>query len=102
MVAILSRVCLLRICHRALNDELQIDPMRRGVIVLQLDSKSPARRYQFVAPGDVIKVVNGNGVDRVVDLASALENPSEQYVYQIERRGRTQECIIIPNRSFPL
>ncbi|GHF24579.1 serine protease [Kordiimonas sediminis] len=82
------------------NDELQIDLLKSGVIVLKVDRKTPAGRYQFLMPGDILHGVNGVTIDKVADVETALEDTTDQYVYQIERRGRMQECAIVANRSF--
>ncbi len=82
------------------NEELQIDTFRKGVVVLNVERRSPSARYQFVIPGDVILSVNGINVDYVADLNDAIDETAERYVYQVQRRGRVQECIVVPNRSF--
>ena len=81
------------------NDELQIDPFATGVIVLKVDARTPSARYQFLLPGDKILAMNGRAVEMVEDVTDALEDRADQYVYQIIRRGRAQECTVIPNRS---
>ncbi|WP_417457535.1 Do family serine endopeptidase [Kordiimonas sp.] len=82
------------------NDELQVDPFLKGVIVLEVDRRTPAGRYQFLSPGDILLGINGNRIDYVADIDAALEEDAERYIYQIRRRGQQQECMIIPNRSF--
>ena len=82
------------------NEELQIDTFRKGVVVLEVERRSPSARYQFLIPGDVILAINGNTVDYVADLNDVIDETAERYVYQIQRRGRVQECIVVPNRSF--
>ncbi|UTW56976.1 Do family serine endopeptidase [Kordiimonas sp. SCSIO 12603] len=81
------------------NEEIQVDPFLEGVVVLRVERRTAAGRYQFVAPGDIILGVNGNTVERVEDLASLDEN-AERFVYQVQRRGRVRECVIVPNRSY--
>lgn len=82
------------------NEELQIDTFLSGVVVLEVGSRTPARRYQFLIPGDVLMRINGVAVELVDDLNAALEDGAERYVYQFRRRGRMRECTIIPNKSF--
>lgn len=82
------------------NEELQINPFLNGVIVLEVERRTPSARYQFLVPGDIVLAVNGNRIEYVADLNEAIEETAERYVYQIRRRGRVQECIIVPNRSF--
>ena len=82
------------------NDELQIDPFLTGVAVLEVDRRTPAGRYQFLMPGDILLTINGTKVDLVADLDRALTEDEDRYVYQIRRRGQPLECLIVPNRSF--
>ena len=80
------------------NEELQIDPFIRGVVVLEVERRSPAGRFQYLVPGDILRQVNGSGVDYVEDLDAALHENEDRYVYQVQRRGQLLECGIIPNR----
>lgn len=82
------------------NDELQIDIFLKGVVVLEIDRRTPAGRYQFLVPGDIVLGMNGNRVETVSDLMDALAEDQENYVYQLRRRGQNLECMIVPNRSF--
>ncbi len=82
------------------NEELQINSFRKGVIVLEVERRSPSARYQFLIPGDVLLAVNGSPVSKVADLDTVIDEAAEQFIYQIQRRGRVQECTVIPNRSF--
>lgn len=82
------------------NEELQVNPFLKGVVVLQVGRRTAAGRYQFLAPGDILLAVNGNRIDRVADLETAIDENDERYVYQFRRRGRVRECQIVPNRSF--
>jgi len=82
------------------NEELQIDSFLSGVVVLEVGSRTPARRYQFLIPGDVLLRINGAAVERVADLDTVLEEDAGRYVYQFRRRGRVRECAIVPNKSF--
>lgn len=82
------------------NEELQVDSFLRGVVVLDVGNRTPARRYQFLIPGDILLAVNGNRIELVDDLEGAIDENAERFVYQFRRRGRIRECIIVPNRSF--
>lgn len=83
------------------NEELQINTFLTGVIAIEVERRTPAGRYQFLVPGDVVRVINGQAIATVEDMTSALsEESAESYVYEIQRRGRIQECRIIPNRSY--
>jgi len=82
------------------NEELQVDSFLKGVVVLKVGDRTPARRYQFLIPGDILLAVNGNRVDYVADVSDAIDESAERFVYQFRRRGVVKECVIIPNRSF--
>lgn len=83
------------------NEELQIDPFAQGVVVLRVDARTPAARYQLLVPGDVLLAVNGNTVEYVDDLTVAIPEGEDRYVYQVLRRGRVQECMLVGSgRSY--
>ncbi len=82
------------------NEEIQADPFLKGVVVLKVERRTAAGRYQFLAPGDILLGVNGTQVERVDDFSEALDESAERFVYQFRRRGRVRECIVVPNRSF--
>lgn len=82
------------------NEELQINTFRQGVIVLEVERRSPSARYQFLIPGDVLMAINGTEIEYVADLDAALDENADRFLYQIQRRGRVQECVVVPNRSF--
>ncbi|MEX0300081.1 MAG: Do family serine endopeptidase [Kordiimonas sp.] len=82
------------------NEELQVNPFLKGVVVLKVERRTAAARYQFLVPGDVLLRINGAGIEYVSDIANALDENAERYVYQFRRRGRVRECQIVPNRSF--
>ena len=81
-------------------DELGIDPLSSGVIVLELQRGSPAARRQFVRPGDIVLALNDERVTTAEQLDGLLTEPQQQYVYRLNRRGRTIECGILGSRSF--
>lgn len=76
------------------NEELQIDPFLKGVVVLKVDGRTPAARYQLLAPGDILLAVNDVEVSRVEDIATAIPENADQYLYRVQRRGRIQECLL--------
>ena len=82
------------------NEELKIDPTLSGVIVLQLQRRTPASRYQFVQPGDLLLEINGKSIDRVRDVVDALGDLESEYRYRLNRRGNIQECLLVPNQSY--
>ncbi len=82
------------------NEEIHLNPFLQGVVVLKVAGRTPAARYQLMVPGDIVLKMNGNPIERVEDFNAALEDTVERYVYQIQRRGRIRECVIVPNSSF--
>ena len=83
-----------------LAEELGWNVMETGVIVMEVDTRSPAGRRNFIRPGDVILSLNGTAINLVEDLSAVLEEPSEDYIYELRRQGRMIECGIIGGRSF--
>ena len=81
-----------------LSEEIGIDILEAGVIVLEVDVRSPAGRRNFVRPGDIFLSLNGVPIDLVSDLVTALETESEDYIYELRRQGRTIECGLIGSR----
>ncbi len=57
----------------ALADEMQMDMMARGVIVLSVGENSQAARFGFMA-ADVIRQINGARIGTVAELQRALAN----------------------------
>ncbi len=83
-----------------LSEEIGLNVLEAGVIVLEVDQRSPAARRNFVRPGDIFLSLNGVPIDLVSDLVTALETESEDYIYELKRQGRTIECGLIGSRSF--
>lgn len=81
-------------------DELGLDTMASGVIVLEVSRRSPAGRRQFVRQGDIFLSMNDLEVAEVGDLQALLGEPHEDYIYRLRRGQRVIECGIIGNRSF--
>jgi serine protease Do len=76
------------------NDELQLDPFLRGVVVLEVNPRTPAGRYQLMAPGDILVSMNGIDINRVEDLNDAIDAGEGRYVYRFRRRGQLAECLV--------
>lgn len=68
----------------AFADELGIDTLETGVIVLEIASGSPAQRLR-VRPGDRIAKINGRDVRNVQELQGLLRNTGQWTV--VLRRG---------------
>jgi len=76
------------------NDELQLDLFQTGVVVLELEDRTPAQAYQLLAPGDVLLSINDTDIDRVEDLNEAIEEGLDRWVYRFNRRGQRVECLV--------
>lgn len=81
-------------------DELGLDPMLRGVIVTDVPRRSPAARRGLLRPGDILLSINSEPVRNIQDLRLKLQGPFDNFIYRINRGGRTTECQIIGLRSF--
>ncbi len=74
----------------ALAEERSFDPFAKGVVVLNVPSRSAARYYGVLRPGDIILDLNGVRIDQVEDVKRAIragEN-SWRWPIRIERGGR--------------
>ncbi|MBI1774996.1 MAG: DegQ family serine endoprotease [Proteobacteria bacterium] len=72
----------------ALAEELAIDPMIRGVMVLQLRGGSPAQRLG-IQPGDIVARINDREIATVQDLKRLLSAERPSWRLQIRRGERT-------------
>ncbi|NQU70717.1 MAG: PDZ domain-containing protein, partial [Rhodospirillales bacterium] len=71
----------------ALAEELSIDTMERGVIILKLSSDSPAHRVGL-QPGDVILMVNGKKIKRIKILGEILSQHPRVWRVSLRRGGQ--------------
>jgi len=72
----------------ALAEELSVNSMQRGVIVVQMRRGSQAHRLG-VQPHDVILLVNNHKIDRVEDLERAIDSNVDNWRIAITRGDRT-------------
>ncbi|MBK17373.1 MAG: serine protease [Rhodospirillaceae bacterium] len=77
----------------ALAEELSLDPMRRGVIVVGTERRSPAQRIGL-RPGDWILEINGTKVDLVSTLRGLVENRPAQWRITVQRKDRVFTAVI--------
>jgi serine protease Do len=77
----------------ALADELNVDLMARGVIIVQLRRGSTAHRFQF-RPGDVVRSINGEEVGSVVVIKSLLAKQVTLWRIVFERDGKNVAVVI--------
>jgi len=81
-------------------EELGLDPMREGVVVLEVSPKSPAARVGYVKPGDILLNVQDQPVERVEDVVTLTQDESwEQWVYRVRRDDQIAECAVYRNGS---
>ena len=66
--------------------DLGIDLFSKGVVIVDVDSNSFAAAQGF-RPGDIVRGVNGDEVERVAELVRAL-NGTTRWQISIERGGR--------------
>jgi len=80
----------------ALAQEKSLDPFLTGVIVLNVPTRSAARYYGVLRPGDIVLELNEVVIDNVDDLGRALElgQNSWRWPVRIERSGREVSGII--------
>jgi serine protease Do len=71
----------------ALADELQMDLMASGVVVVSIEDASPARRFGLRA-GDVVREVNDDRIANVAQLTRALES-ADAWRIQLQRGDQT-------------
>ena len=71
----------------ALAEELSLDDMLRGVIVLKMQRYSPAHRYGL-KPGDIVLAVNDRKVETVAGLRQLLSFGAKRWKVAIRRGGR--------------
>ncbi|WP_374765009.1 DegQ family serine endoprotease [Yunchengibacter salinarum] len=84
----------------ATNEELHIDPFLRGVIITAMARRSPAAKYGFFRPGDIILAFNGEAIERVSNLEKVLAQDADRYSYRLRRGNQELECLIVPDKSF--
>lgn len=72
----------------ALAEQLGVDVLARGVIVLKVARNSPSRRLRLRS-GDRFIEVNGKPIERVRDLRAALDAGSSDWRARVQRGDRT-------------
>ena len=77
----------------ALADELDIDQLARGVIVLDVAAGSPAYRLRFEA-GDILVRLNRVEIDTVAELRKLLRRIGGDWHVTIRRGGRLHNLVI--------
>jgi len=80
-------------------EELGLDPMSEGVVVLEVSPRSPAARVGYVRPGDILLNVQNQRIERVADVVALAEEPWEQWLYRMQRGNRQLDCAVYRNGS---
>ena len=79
----------------ALAEELGLDTLDSGVIILEIDPRSPARRFRF-RKGDRVLQVNKTRIGLVADLVAVLKEPVEEWRITMQRGDKVHTIRIGP------
>jgi Do/DeqQ family serine protease len=71
----------------AFNEEIDLDPFLRGVVVVDVARRSPAARIGL-RPGDLIRSLDGQEVESVAGLEQTLARAPLPWQLEVERNGR--------------
>ena len=77
----------------ALAEELGFDPMRRGVVVVEVATNSPARNLRL-KPGDVLVRINGKEIELVEDVLVATNEEASNWRIAIKRGDRQLNVMV--------
>ena len=76
----------------ALADELQLGSTIEGVAILEVDDGSIARNVGFQR-GDVVRTVNGQTIEKTLDLERITEKPNQTWRITIVRGGQQMSVV---------
>lgn len=71
----------------AVTMELRIPAGKSGVVVTKVARRSYAAANR-IRPGDIIREINGQPIERVRDLVDAVSQNGRRWIMVVERRGR--------------
>jgi Do/DeqQ family serine protease len=77
----------------ALADELRLDPMAEGVVIVDVSGGSPAQRIGF-RRGDIVVSVNDQAIGRTADLDRMTKQQNRRWSVTI-RRGSQQMSLVL-------
>lgn len=77
----------------AFAEELGFDPMRRGVVVVEVATNSPARNLRL-KPGDVLVRINGKEIELVEDVLVATNEEASNWRIAIKRGDRQLNVMV--------
>ncbi len=78
----------------ALAEELGVDPMARGVVVLAVDRAREGARAGF-RPGDIVLQVEGEAVSTSADLVRLVRGAGRQGEVTLAREGRQLNAMLL-------
>jgi serine protease Do len=71
----------------ALAEELGLDTLASGVIILKVDPRGLARRFRF-RKGDLILAVNKARIGLVSELVAVMKEPAKDWRITMQRGGK--------------
>jgi len=71
-----------------LAQKLRLPETTKGVAIVEIDRRSPAGQFGL-APGDIVRAVNGTDIDTVEALVTAAAEDTRWWRFSIERDGQT-------------
>ena len=77
----------------AFAEELGFDPMRRGVVVVEVATNSPARNLRL-KPEDVLVRINGKEIELVEDVLVATNEEASNWRIAIKRGDRQLNVVV--------
>ncbi len=77
----------------ALADEMQLDMMAKGVVVIAVSGNSQAARFGF-KQGDLIRQINGDRIASVAELKRALTDNADNWRMAIQRGDQTMQLSV--------
>jgi len=77
----------------ALAEELSLEPMLRGVIVLGINRRSPARRLGL-KPGDILAEINRKKIAKIADAERLLRAAPSGWRMSVIRDGRLLTVVV--------
>src|SRR5690606_36364038 len=78
----------------ALAEELGLDMLARGVIVLEVERRSPAEQLHL-RPGDRVLQLNGQPIETVAELRRALQRESAGWSLLVQRGSQTFNLVVL-------
>ena len=77
----------------AFAEELGLDLMRRGVVVVEVAANSPARKLRL-KPGDILVRVNDSDIHSVADLSAIVNVNPDEWRITIKRNNRMLNVVV--------